>query len=183
MVEAACARGIKAYVMNGEHLPFTENFDAVFSNAALHWMLNAEEVVAGVGKALRKGGRFVGEFGGYGNVEHLVSAIKAEFADHPEYGQFKNPWFFPHESTYKGIMEEHGFTVTSIALIPRPTPLKTGVKEWLTIFADHAISALTAEQRERFISGVEERVRPFLYDPKDGWVADYVRLRFHAVKS
>jgi 2-isopropylmalate synthase len=183
MIHAAKARGIEAHVMNGEELLFKGDFDAVFTNAALHWMIKADAVVAGVATALREGGRFVGECGGYGNIHHLVSAMEAEFSAHPEFGVFRNPWFFPREREYTEILERQGFSVDSIALIPRPTPLKTGVKEWLAIFADHAISQLEPIQKERFLSGVEERVKPFLFNQKDGWSADYVRLRFSAVKK
>jgi 2-isopropylmalate synthase len=182
MVAAARSKGVEAYVINGARLPFNEMFNAVFTNAALHWMLEADDVVAGVAKALKTGGRFVGEFGGYGNINHLVTAMEAEFKKHPEFGEFKNPWFFPREAQYQKILESHGFDVESIALIPRPTPLKTGVQEWLTIFADHAVSGLTPVQRELFLAGTEERVRPSLFDPQNGWTADYVRLRFQAVK-
>jgi 2-isopropylmalate synthase len=183
MVAAACSKGIEAYVLSGERLNFNEMFNAVFTNAALHWMLKADDVVAGVAKSLKKGGRFVGEFGGHGNIQRLVSGMEAEFASHPEFGQFENPWFFPQEAEYQELLERHGFTVESIALIPRPTPLKTGVREWLTIFANHAMVQLTSEQREVFLAGTEERVRPFLFNERDGWTADYVRLRFSAVKS
>jgi 2-isopropylmalate synthase len=183
MVRAARARGIEAYVMSGDALTFAGEFDAVFSNAALHWMTNYQAVISGVAAALKPGGRFVGEFGAEGNVQRLISGMEASFARNPDFGTFKNPWFFPGEEAYATALQAGGFAVDDIAVIPRPTPLATGVREWLRIFADHVISELSNEQAERFLSEVEADVRKFLFTPEGGWTADYVRLRFSARKA
>lgn len=183
MVEAARAKGISADVMDAEHLPYHAQFDAVFSNAALHWMLNYDRVIAGVARALRPRGRFVGEFGGYGNIAALTSAMAEVMARHPEFGDYRSPWFFPSVEQYTRALEQGGFQVDTMALIPRPTPLKTGIRAWLTIFANHLLSRLEPHQTEIFLQEVEDLVRPQLYSAADGWVADYVRLRFSATKS
>lgn len=182
MVKAARARGVEAYVMSGDALVFDGEFDAVFSNAALHWMTNYQAVIRGIGAALKPGGRFVGEFGGEGNIQRIVSGMEASFGRNPDFGAFKNPWFFPSESAYSEALREGGFAVDHSAIIPRPTPLTTGVREWLRIFADHVISGFTEEQTERFLREVEDDVREYLYTAESGWVADYVRLRFAARK-
>lgn len=183
MVRAARARGIEAYVMSGDALTFNGEFDAVFSNAALHWMTNYRRVIEGVNASLKPGGRFVGEFGADGNIKRLIGGMEASFARNHDFGTFKNPWFFPSEATYADALQRGGLAVEHIAVIPRPTPLNTGVREWLRIFADHVISGLSEQQTERFLKEVEEDVRQYLYTTEGGWVADYVRLRFAAVKA
>jgi 2-isopropylmalate synthase len=182
MIAAATARGVQASVMSGDALTFTNEFDAVFSNATLHWIPNYRAVLSGVYGALKEQGRFVGEFGASGNVQRLVEGIEAVFARNPDFGTFKNPWYFPTESDYAAALEAGGFRVDSIETIVRPTPLPTGVREWLKVFANNVLSGLSAEQGERFLEQVEESVRPSLYDHAKGWSADYVRLRFAATK-
>ena len=182
MVAAARERGIDARCHSGDALEFDNEFDAVFSNAALHWMTNYDRVVACVFAALRPGGRFVGELGGAGNVQTIVTAIREVTAADQRLGAFRSPWFFPTPEEYRASLEAGGFAVTHIELIPRPTPLPAGLRSWLEIFADHATTGLEAPTREAFLDAVEKRCRPHLYSPSDGWVADYVRLRFRAVK-
>lgn len=181
MIQAAVNRGLSAEVANGNSLTFKNEFDAVFSNAALHWMTDYKSTIHCVNSALEPGGRFVGEFGGEGNVSALVETMIQVFSKHPEFGNFVNPWFFPSVKTYRKALEQGGFIVNTIELIPRPTPLVSGVGEWLKIFADGIISHLTNDQKKSFLEEVESLVKSPLF--KDGvWVADYVRLRFSAVK-
>lgn len=183
MVSAAQKLGLDTRVLSGDSLNFSEEFDAVFSNAALHWMLNKQQVVQGVYQALKPQGRFVGEFGGEGNIKHLVAVMSAIFQDFPELGKFNNPWYFPSVEEYTKLLTAEGFTVEYIELIPRPTPLKNGIIEWLKIFANGITSHLNREQQELFLKEAEKRLYPLLYSESQGWVADYVRLRFRAVKS
>jgi 2-isopropylmalate synthase len=182
MILAARSRGIAAFELSGEALPFAREFDGVFSNAALHWMQNYEAVIRGVHDALKPGGRFVGEFGAEGNIKHIVNAMKSAVAANPDFGEFKNPWFFPTGDAYSLALQQGGFQVDYIETFPRPTPLATGIREWLRIFADHVVSGLAEDQAARFFDQVEESVRPYLFSPEHGWVADYVRLRFVATK-
>lgn len=182
MIEAARARGIDARVMSGDRLTFKGEFDAVFSNAALHWVLNYEDVIQGVYASLKPGGRFVGEFGGAGNIKCIVNAMNEVMSAHPEFGKFVNPWFFPTAEVYAAALTREGFRVVSAETFPRPTPLANGVGTWLRVFADHVISGLRGDQATRFLEQVEELVRPDLYTPECGWMADYVRLRFVATK-
>lgn len=182
MIRSAIDRGFCAEVGSGDFLAFTNEFDAVFLNAALHWMTDYESTIAGVYSALKSKGRFVGEFGGEGNVFALVKAMSKVFSDNEEFGNFNNPWFFPSAKFYKEELEKGGFNVDYIELIPRPTPLSSGVGEWLRIFANGIASHLRDAQKGSFLKEVEVLVKPSLYKGRE-WVADYVRLRFSAVKA
>jgi SAM-dependent methyltransferase len=180
-VEGARALGIEARVMNGEELTFENEFDAVFSNAAMHWMKRADLVIAGVRRALRPGGRFVAEFGGFGCVQTIAAALEAALDRRGIDGRGRNPWYFPTDVEYRRRLERGGFEVKSIALIPRPTPLPGDVTGWLDTFAESFSSALPAADRPAFIAEVAEALRPRLCDAEGQWTADYVRLRFAAV--
>ena len=180
MVAAAKSLGLDAQVMNGLTLSFTNEFDAVFSNAALHWMKQPEEVIARVWRALKSGGRFVGEFGGYGNVAAIVNAM--EFSLSSRGAEVASPWFFPRAEEYRRLLEARGFAVRSIVLIPRPTSLPGNIGGWLETFAQPYTSALPAAEKQGFVSEVVHALRPILCDANGNWHADYVRLRFSAMK-
>lgn len=181
MVLAAKSLGLEAYVMNGEQLKFSNEFDAVFSNAALHWMKSPEKVITGVWEALKPGGRFVAEFGGYGNVSTIVSELEAALLS--RHGTIvASPWYFPRAEEYKALLEANGFVVESIALIPRPTLLPSDVSGWLKTFAKAYIYALPATERKLFIREVVNSLKPKFCDENGNWTADYVRLRFSATK-
>jgi trans-aconitate methyltransferase len=182
MVKAANSRGIDARVMDAYHLPFNNEFDAAFSNAALHWMKNdPDAVLAGVRRALKPGCRFAGEMGGHGCVAAIVVALCATLET---YGNRHTadliPWYFPTVDDYKGRLERVGFRLEYIALIPRPTPLPTGMRAWLETFAIPFTNSLAVQQRGAFLDEVTERLRPVLCDEQGRWTADYMRLRFLA---
>ncbi|MBQ0720557.1 MAG: methyltransferase domain-containing protein [Gammaproteobacteria bacterium] len=183
MVESAKARGINAQLVDGHALDFHNEFDAVFSNAALHWLTEPEKVIKGVHGALKNNGRFVAEMGGDGNIAALLKAMAEVFEENPSFGTFKHPWYFPTVDGYKNRLEKAGFMLEAIELIPRPTPLESGLEKWLEIFADSISSQLNKQQKPQFFSAVKEKLSPVLYSEKDGWVADYVRLRFAAIKQ
>jgi SAM-dependent methyltransferase len=180
MVTAAKSRGLAAHVMYGQSLQFTNEFDAVFSNAALHWMKNPERVISGVWQALKPGGRFVGELGGDGNVSAIVTAIESALSARGMAAA--SPWFFPRPEEYRRLLEASGFALESIALFPRPTPLPGDVGGWLETFAQPYTSTLLKDERKDFISEVVEALRPVLCNANGDWEADYVRLRFSATK-
>ena len=181
-VAAARKLGVDARVMAGEALPFREEFDAVFSNAALHWMLRPDQVITGVWRALRGGGRFVAELGGHGCVETiqaaLVDALKRRGID----GESFVPWFFPTLEDYSGRLRKAGFVISYISLFPRPTPLPGDVGSWLETFAENFLRALPLAERAAYIEEVREALRPKLCDTGGNWTGDYVRLRFAAQK-
>jgi SAM-dependent methyltransferase len=179
-IEAAQARGLDARVMDGQALEFEGGFDAVFSNAALHWMRRADAVIDGVWRALVPGGRFVGELGGHGCVARIVGALEGALARRR--AAPVEPWFFPSDEEYRWRLEEHGFRVDSAELIPRPTPLPGDIADWLETFAERFLVAVPPGERQAVLEEVREELRPDLYDAEAGWTADYVRLRFAATR-
>ena len=181
-VEAARARGLDARVMDGERLEFLEEFDAVFSNAAMHWMKRPDDVIAGAWRALRSGGRFVGEFGGHGCVRTVRGALHEALRRRGIDPGRVDPWYFPTTEAYGARLRAAGFDIAYIALIPRPTPLPGDITGWLDTFCESFTSALAAEARPAFIDEVREALRPSLCDARGSWTADYVRLRFAARK-
>jgi SAM-dependent methyltransferase len=180
MVAAARARGIDARVLPGQNLPFDGEFDAVFSNAALHWMRPPEAVLAGVRRALKPGGRFVGEMGGHNNTAAIIVALSAVLARRGVDAHRLNPWYFPSAAAYRGKLAEAGFTVEEIRIIPRPTVLPTSIEPWLDTFAEAFFGALPQADRLPARAEVAELLRPVLMDETATWIADYVRLRFRA---
>jgi trans-aconitate methyltransferase len=181
MVAAAKSLGLNVHVIDGGSLRFTSEFDVVFSNAALHWMKDPKNVIAGVWRSLKPGGRFVGEFGGYDNVATIVRAIESALSSRGL--AVAGPWFFPCIEEYRGLLEACGFKVKHIALIPRPTQLPGDVSGWLDMFAQPYTALLPITEKQGFISEVVEALRPALCDANGNWTADYVRLRFSAMKS
>lgn len=180
MVDAARLLGLDVRVVDGQSLPFNSEFDAVFSNAALHWMKNPEGVIAGVWHALKPGGRFVGECGGYGNVAAIVTALESALSAGGMV--VASPWFFPRPREYRELLEACGFEVKTMDLIPRPTLLPGDVGGWLETFAQPYTAVLPVSDRQRFIAEVVEALRNVLCDVDGDWRADYVRLRFFATK-
>ena len=181
MVEKAKEKGLDAYVMNVTDLPYVGVFDAVFSNAVLHWVKESELAVKNIHKVLKPNGRFVAEFGGYGNVEHIVQAMNVVFGRHLEYGKFDNPWYFPTVEEYTALLEAQGFEIRYIERIIRPTPIDD-IANWLAVFTNGVTEHLTLEQKEQFRHEVREILKDKIYRDDEGWVADYVRLRVEAVK-
>jgi SAM-dependent methyltransferase len=180
-IEAAKKLGLNAHVMSGENLAFENEFDAVFSNAALHWMRNApDKVIAGVHRALKAGGRFVAECGGYGCVAKIKGALVAALKRRGIDGESASPWYFPTVEDYSQRLAKGGFAPTYIALIPRPTPLPGDVTAWLETFAENFMRPLPPADRPAFLAEVREALRPQLCDTEGKWTADYVRLRFSA---
>jgi trans-aconitate methyltransferase len=182
-VEAAQKLGVEAHMMDGEHLSFANEFDAVFSNAALHWMRNPDPVIAGVARALSQGGRFVAEMGGHGCVETVKRALVEALNRRGINGQAANPWYFPTVEDYSARLTKHGFAISYIALIPRPTPLPGDVRAWLETFAQNFTATLPPDQQADYLAEVQEELRPKLCDSAGKWTADYIRLRFAAKKS
>lgn len=167
--------------MDGEALDFGPEFDAVFSNAALHWMPKADAVVSGIARALKPGGRFVAEFGGHGNVAAIVTAMRAIGQRRGGDLSLATPWYFPAPQTYQALLEDHGFIVRRIALIPRPVVLKTGIEGWLMLFRKPFFAQFGSDARKALDEAIE-LLRPALCDADGNWTADYVRLRVEAVK-
>ena len=182
-VEATKKLGVEAYTADGERLNFDNEFDAVFSNAALHWMRNPDAVIDGVWRALRPGGRFVAEMGGYGCVETIKRALIQALNRRGIDGEAASPWYFPTVEDYSARLSKRGFTISSIALIPRPTPLPGDITPWLETFALNFTATLPPAERSTYLAEVQNALRPALCDADGKWTADYVRLRFAAEKQ
>jgi 2-isopropylmalate synthase len=149
MVNKTKEKNIEAYVMSATELNFNNEFDAVFSNAVLHWVKDSKIAINKINNSLKNNGRFIAEFGGYGNIKYLTDAMQKVFAKHKEYGEFNNPWYFPKDTDYKKLLEDNGFKVEYIELIPRPTSIDD-ISNWLDIFANGIVSHLTSEQQLNF---------------------------------
>ena len=180
MVAAAKARGLDARVIPGQSLAFEGEFDAVFSNAALHWMRPQETVLDGVRRALKPGGRFVAEMGGHNNTAAILTAMRAVLARRGIEALSLSPWYFPSAAAYQKKLEVAGFTVEEIAIVPRPTPLAAGLGAWLDAFAEDFLNPLPSDDRAIARQEICDLLQPILRDETGLWIADYVRLRFRA---
>ncbi len=179
-VVAARRRGLIALVMDGQALSFQRHFDAVFTNAVLHWLKRPEKVLEGVTACLKPGGRFVGEFGGRGNVETIRVTLHAGLSKRGIDPWKVDPWYYPAAGEYSALLEEFGFTVEYIELIPRATKLPGDIHGWLEVFAQSFTKALPESDREKYLEEVRDELQPKLRDADGAWCADYVRLRFRA---
>jgi trans-aconitate methyltransferase len=180
-VQAARQRGLNALVMNGQQMGFKHSFDAVFSNAALHWMKLPERVIEEVSNLLTPGGRFVGEFGGKGNVQTIRAALHAGLRKRRIDPWLVDPWYYPSPEEYTVLLQKYGFAVDYVELIPRPTQLPGDIVDWLGIFAQPFTHSLHQSERGNFLREIRNSVEPTLRKSDGTWFADYVRLRFKAV--
>jgi SAM-dependent methyltransferase len=181
MVAAARARGIDAFTGDAEALDDRfGQFDAVFSNAALHWMLDPDAVASNVFAVLKPGGRFAGEMGGAGNIATLRAGIRAELTARGYTVPAEDPQWYPSVAEFSRLYTIAGFDNVRAELIERPTPLPSGVAGWVRTFrAGWLDVAMVPEwEREDVAAGVEKRLADTLRKPDGSWFADYVRLRF-----
>jgi trans-aconitate methyltransferase len=166
-------------VADGRNFRVEQPFDAVFSNATLHWICNPDAVIHSVWSALKPQGRFVAEFGGKGNVQAIITALNSALN---ELGvAASNPWYFPSISDYASRLEQQGFEVLMALLFDRPTPLEgeSGLANWLRMFASSFLSQLSTEEWRQVVKTVETQLRPTLYQ-NDTWMADYRRIQIVA---
>lgn len=180
MIEGALRKGIDARICNAETLPFTSEFDAVFSNAALHWVRDQDAMMAGVKRALKPGGRFVAEMGGHGNIAAIRVALIAALERHGCAGLEDDVNYYPTPQGYAARLASHGFAVEEMQLIPRPTPLPSGMHAWLTTFRSGVLDAVPEALRSAVIEDTVALLAPALRDEQGNWTGDYVRLRFIA---
>jgi trans-aconitate methyltransferase len=183
MVAKARERGIEATQMDGRALGYTARFDAVFTNAALHWMKPAEAVARGVFTALKPGGRYAGEFGGFGNVASIQAAARGAMLAEGLPVAPESPWYFPTVQYYEKLLTDAGFSAITTSLFARPTLLPTGLAGWLETFGMACFPGADEALRPRLISRCCDILSPVLQDSSGNWIADYVRLRFIAHKA
>ncbi|MFB2879184.1 class I SAM-dependent methyltransferase [Floridanema aerugineum] len=172
-------------IADARNFQVDEPLDAVFSNAALHWIKEADAVIQCIYQALKPGGRFVAEFGGRGNIGAIAIALFTTI-ENMGFGnpQTLNPWYFPSIAEYATLLEKQQFEVKYALLFERPTPLEggqAGIANWLQMFANGILSQLSPQQQMQVIQSVQMQLQPTLY--RDGyWIADYRRIRIIAVK-
>jgi trans-aconitate methyltransferase len=171
-------------VCDARELPFVDEFDAVFSNAALHWIPDAEPVVAGIVRTLKTEGRFVAEFGGHGNVQRVMDAFASALAGMGVSAPEESPWYYPSIAEYSSLLQKHGLEVTQAVLFDRPTKLEDGergLSNWIAMFGDSMVRRVPDIQLVSYIRAVEDAARPSLWKG-DHWELDYRRLRLVARK-
>ncbi len=177
--------GVHFEVMDARAMSFENEFDAVFSNASLHWMRPPTPVVAGISRALKPGGRLVAELGGKGNIASIVPVIRRCIAD-AGYGRPRprSPWYFPDIPTYTALLKRQGLNTTMATLFERPTSLTggpDGMARWLDMFAGSFFEKVPAHAQPGIVDAIVKELQPRLYH-NGQWVADYVRLRIIATK-
>jgi trans-aconitate methyltransferase len=188
------ARGFTFEQHDATALPYHQQFDAVFSNAALHWITGLsgqQAMLARVHRALRPGNpkaRFVAEMGGHGNIAAIRTALQATLAPFHIDAEAAAASFFPSADLYRRLLEAANFTVQSIDLIPRPTPLPNGMESWLNTFRNGVLDRLLPpaypeNARAIALTNTIALLKPILCDADGNWTADYVRLRFHATPN
>lgn len=182
MLAAARSRGLNVEHHSADALPYNAQFDAVFSNAALHW-LSADRhpaILASIHQSLVPGGRLVVEMGGQGNIAAIRTALLAVFEPYGIDTEDAAASFYPAPNVYRRLLEQAGFAVDSIDLVPRPTPLPNGMEAWLNTFRNGVLDRLSAAERSKALAHTVRLLEPILRDADGNWLADYVRLRFAA---
>ncbi len=173
--------GVNAIQGDAQKMNFKNKFDAVFSNAALHWMLDADAVMRNVSNSLKKGGRFVAETGGSGNIQNIESTVYDILQKYNL--KVKKCWFFPSKVEKIKLLEKYGMKVKRIISFSRPTPLPTGIKGWLETFSKPLFVDISSELHKKIIEdAVKELEKTLKRNDKNEILADYVRLRFEAYK-
>lgn len=166
-------------------LSYNIEFDAVFSNATLHWVKQPKQALHCIYQSLKSGARFVAEFGGKGNVQIITDEIIHQFKELGiEYKLEQFPWYYPSIGEYTSLMEEIGFRVIFAQHFDRPTPLdgENGLKNWIEMFGSQMFESIDKDRKDYIITKVQNNLKEILY--KDGnWIADYKRIRVIGVKQ
>lgn len=176
---------VRFEVQDATNFYFDEPFDAVFSNAALHWVVNADKAVQCIYKSLKPGGRFIFEMGGKHNVAQIRSALKKAAQDQGFANQISDDfWYFPSVAEYSAILEQQGFTVQSMSYFERDTPLvgEDGMRNWIDMFGSQLLGNLPEDARGKVVDKAIGYLKPSHFR-EDVWYADYVRLRGIAIKQ
>lgn len=176
------------------HIPFlvkditnfnsSQLFDAVFTNATMHWIKQPEKALENIYKQLKSGGRLVAEFGGKQNVQIITNEVICQLREQNiSYDNDQFPWYFPSMGEYISLMEEKGFTVKFAEYFDRPTPLvgEKGLSNWINMFSNNMFGNLKEDTKRIIIKNTENNLRPILHGG-DQWIADYKRIRVIGIK-
>src|SRR5260370_28120781 len=175
---------VEFLVADARNFSFPTPFDAIFSNAALHWIPEAEEVVRNIAAALKPGGRFVAEFGGKGNIATIIAALQQSLREIAHI-EADLGWYYPSIGEYTSLLEQYGLAVQLALLFDRPTKLEDGEKglrNWLLMFRGDMLQNMPDEMKSQVIERTEAKARDLLFK-EDHWIADYRRLRVVAYKA
>ena len=175
---------LEFHVADARDLSFESPFDAIFSNATLHWIPEAEQVARCIARSLKPGGRFVAEFGGKNCVATITTAIQESFRAVLHRG-VDFGWYFPSIGEYASLLEKHDLDVRSALLFERPTPLEDGemgLRNWIRMFGDRVFHNVPDDVKQQILTHTEEKTRDRLFN-NDQWIADYTRLRIVAYKA
>ena len=181
MVAAAKDRGIDARLADAHDFEIPDIADAVFSNAALHWLSDPLSALKQVRSHLKPGGRFVGEFGGHGNIASVVTALRAVAIQWGLGKECLPNWFFPTADHFHDLLEEAGFVVPELTIFPRITYVPAGMEAWLQLMTAKTLGKLPVNEREKFCEDVAALLEPALKTGNGQWHIDYVRIQFKAI--
>lgn len=183
LLAVARMKGLSVKRADAHELDYVQEFDAVFSNAALHWMEAPDLVIDGVARALRPGGRFIGELGGHGNVAAIATALRAVVMARGGDPKQAVHWYFPTMEEFGALLSSHGFIVRDMALVPRSTPLKGDMEGWLGTFCRFFFDRFEEPERSDVMEDTLELLRPSLCDTQGRWTVNHIRLRFSAERG
>jgi trans-aconitate methyltransferase len=171
-------------VADAKDFTFASPFDAIFSNATLHWIVEAEQVARCIAASLKHGGRFIAEFGGKDCVATIRTAIQKSFREQL-HREVDFGWYFPSIGEYASLLERHDLDVRSALLFERPTPLEDGemgLRNWIQMFGERVFHNVPDDVKQQILERTEEKTRDRLFN-NGQWVADYTRLRIVAYKA
>ncbi len=183
LLAVARMKGLSVQQADAHALDYVQEFDAVFSNAALHWMQSPELVIEGVARALRPGGRFVGELGGHGNIAAVATALRAVEKARGGEPERAVSWYFPTTEEFETLLSEFGFAVHELAVVPRSTPIKADMEGWLRTFCRFFFVRFEEPERSDVLKEVVALLKPSLCDTQGLWAVNHIRLRFSAERS
>jgi trans-aconitate methyltransferase len=173
-------------VLSANDFHFDPPFDAVFSNAVLHWVLDKETAIDHIYHALRPGGRLVLEMGGKGNVEEILVATRKVLTRHKYYrNAATQPWYFPSLAEYTTLLEKRGFRIQFAAHFDRPTQLQdtdNGIKDWIRMFGSAFFKDMPNTDIDTILEEIQDTLKPTHFK-NHTWFADYKRLRLEAIKQ
>jgi len=175
---------ISFYHMDARKLQFDFQFDAIFSNAVLHWITEKEIVIKNMYSLLKDNGRIVLEFGGKGNNQHMLDALRRVLEQRGYHKSTKINWYYPSIGEYTTELEKENFRVIRAEHFDRLTPLKgsQGMKDWFIMFGDRLFVDVPPEEKDEILNETQEKLRATHFI--DGiWNADYKRIRIVAVKE
>lgn len=175
---------IKFVLRDVTDLGFNSEFDAVFSNATLHWVKQPKLGLQSIYRSLKSSGRFVAEFGGKGNVQIITNEIINQINQSGiEFNMEQIPWYYPSIGEYTSLMEDAGFRVTFAEHFDRTTPLdgEHGLRNWIKMFGNTFFEGIDEERTESIITKVENNLKGILYI-NGKWIADYKRIRVMGLK-